>query len=195
MTRLLSSLQWVVLFAKLFWQKFCAKLMAESTPILSSSRWTSCTETQHNSTHTSVFYWVNELMLGSKQPKCTGIEIYTLRAFVSWCLMLREKSYRKTSLSIHAGRESCDLGFFVAWSIVMLLKKWALTNNRSSNALRKNSCFALIRYSSVCLEVYLLMVPTQVLFSQITSFAWKVDISSLGNFNLDVPFLSMLGLG
>lgn len=65
------------------------------------------------------FYWVNELMPGSKQQKRTGIEIFTLRASVPRYLMLREKSYRETALSIYPGRESCDLGFFVAWSIVM----------------------------------------------------------------------------
>lgn len=65
------------------------------------------------------FYRVNELMPGSKQQKRTGIEIFSLRASVPRYLMLREKSYRETALSIYPGRESCDLGFFVAWSIVM----------------------------------------------------------------------------
>lgn len=58
-------------------------------------------------------------MPGGKQQKRTGIEIFTLRASVPRYLMLREKSYRETALSFYPGRESCDLGFFVAWSIVM----------------------------------------------------------------------------
>lgn len=53
-------------------------------------------------------------MPGSKQQKRTGIEIFSLRASVPRYLMLREKSYRETALSIYPARESCDLGFFVA---------------------------------------------------------------------------------